>query len=129
MSRALAVIVLFAAVHVTTAGELTSKDMIIAWTFGVAHKNYSYYTFKSDHRYTGEHGDMFLRGTWRTFDHGRRLEMISGGGVPRNQLTVPPSREVIIIESFERDTLRVTLADGKKDVWKKMPRWKGSPKY
>jgi len=127
--RAFLLIALLAAPHITLAAELTSREMIGAWTFGIGSKNHSYYTFWSNHRYSGVHGDEILRGTWKLFEHGKKLEMILGGGIPKDQLSVPSTREVVVIDSFDGQNLHVTLADGQKDIWKKMPRWKGSPKY
>jgi hypothetical protein len=128
MSPALAAIIVIAATHIATAAQLRPKDLVGAWTVGGG-PDYTYYTFWSDFHYTGSQGDALYRGTWKLLDRGRKLELILGGGVPKDQLPVPPTREVIIIDSFDRHTLHVTLVGGKKDVWKKMPRWRGSPKY
>ena len=115
MSRALTAIALVATAHISAAGELTSKDLIGAWTLGVADKNYAYYTFWSDHRYHGDQGDMIFEGRWK----------LSG-----QKIVFSGSRsDAVTVDSFSGDTLRVTLSDGKKDTWKKMPRWRGSPKY
>ena len=115
MRHALAAIVLFATAHVITAREFTSKDLIGAWTLGVADRNYAYYTFWSDHRYHGDQGDIIFEGRWK----------LSG-----QKIVFSGSRsDAVIVDSFSGDTLRVTLPDVKKDIWKKMPRWRGSPKY
>jgi hypothetical protein len=115
MSRTSIAIAFLAAATVGSARELTSKDLIGAWTLGVAHKDYAYYTFWSDHRYRGDQGDMIFEGRWK----------LSG-----QKITFSGSRsDAVTVEGFSGDTLRVTLSDGKKDTWKKMPRWRGSPKY
>jgi hypothetical protein len=128
MSRALAVIAFVVATPVALAAELRPKDLVGAWTVGIG-PDYAYYTLWSDFRYTGSQGDALLRGTWKLLDHGRNLQLTLGGGVPKNELTVPPTSKVILIESFDGHILRAKSPDGNMDIWKKMPRWRGSPKY
>ena len=119
MKPALVAIVFIATAGITAAADFTANDLVGAWTLGVADKNYAYYTFRSDHTYNGSEGDMLFEGKWRVVGRSRLKKILLTG-----------SRfELIVIDSFAGDTLRVTLPDGKKDVWKKMPRWRGSPKY
>jgi hypothetical protein len=122
MSCALAAIILLAASHAATAAELRAKDLIGSWALGVAHQKNAYYRFWPDQRYTGVDGDMILRGTWRLFNHGRKLALTLGGGVPIDQLTVPPTSEIIVIDRFDSRTLHVALTDGQKEIWKKLRR-------
>jgi|GEM_PF-4465244 hypothetical protein len=117
MQRALATIVMFVAIDVAAAAELRTQDIVGTWTLGVADKEYAYYTFRSNLTYTGSKGDMLFEGRWKLL-RGNRL-----------QLTPFFDGGVIVINSFDGHTLRAILPDGKKDVWKKMPRWRGSPKY
>lgn len=110
-------VVLLAVTSISGAAELKARDLVGAWTWGVADKDYAYYTFRSDLTYSGYKGDMDFEGRWKLLSGGR-LQLISFG-----------HRQVITINSFDGHILRATLPDGKKDVWKKMPRWRGSPKY
>jgi hypothetical protein len=117
MQRALAMIVMLAAIDIATGAELRTKDIVGGWTLRVA-DDYAYYTFWSNFTYTGSKGDMLFEGRWK---------LLKG-----NRLQLDPSffdRGVIVINSFDGHTLRAILPNGKKDVWKKMPRWRGSPKY
>jgi hypothetical protein len=114
MKRALVAIVLLAATGITAAAEFNAKDLVGAWTTGVADKDYAYHNFFSNFTYTGWKGDMDFEGKWK-LRSGNRLQL-SG-------------QEVILINSFDGNILRVTLPNGKEDVWKKMPWWRGSPAY
>ena len=115
MRFSLSVGALLMLIQIALAASFSANDLVGAWTLGTVDRNYARYTFWSDHLFTGSQGDMTFEGHWK----------LAG-----QKLTLSGSRsDAVIITGFSGNALHVTLQDGKKDVWKKMPRWKGSPKY
>jgi hypothetical protein len=122
---------IFAAALSAGAAQLKSKDLIGAWITDVADDERGHYTFHSNFTYDGSKGDMLFAGRWKL--DGAKLELVSYSDFEKKILSNLPVSEHIVIRSFVGHTLSVTWHDGwrkgKSDVWKKMPRWRGSPNY
>lgn len=127
----IAAVLLFAALSIEAA-QFSAKDLVGGWTTDTADEERGHYTFYSDFTYKGSKGDMLFAGKWKLLS-GEKLELISFSDFDKKIISNPPSREALAIHSFDGNALSVTRRDGwrhgKKDVWKKMPRWRGSPKY
>jgi hypothetical protein len=123
----IAALFLFAALSIEAA-QFSAKDLVGAWTTDTADNEHGYYTFYSNVTYKGSKGDMLFAGKWKLLS-GKKLELTSFSDFDKKIINNPPIREVVVIHGFDGHALSVTWRQGKRDVWKKMPRWKGSPKY
>ena len=113
MKITLSLIVLLICVAVTDVLGIGPADLVGTWWGKGMHRYNAHYTLYADHTYSGGEADMLFEGRWKLHS-GKKLELISR---EKAVLTNSRVRKLFVIDSFSRNSLRVTLEDGTHDTW------------
>ena len=94
------------------------KNIVGTWWTKLCDRYEGRYDFRSDFTYSGSCADMIDAGRWK-LHKGGKLELISYSDFEKKTISNTSSRDIVLINSFSKKVMHVTLWDGKKDIWTK----------